>query len=249
MIYAKSPDEIIGMRNACRLAAEVLNAVGKNIAVEITTKELEQIASKKLKVLGVKSAFLGYRGYPGILCISVNEVVIHGIPSRQKLKEGDIVGIDVGVKYNGFYGDTARTFPVGKISADAEKLLNVSEEALYNAIGSCKAGCRVGDISSAIQTTTEKNGFSVVRDFVGHGIGRNLHEDPQIPNYGKAGVGARIPENATLAIEVMINQGDWQVKTLSDKWTVETIDKKLSAHFEHTVLIKKEGAEILTKPE
>ncbi len=247
MIYTKSPDEIIGMRNACRLAAEVLEAVGKNITPGITTKELERVAAKKLKSLGAKSAFFGYRGYPGIICISVNEVVIHGIASSQKLKEGDIVGIDVGVKYNGFYGDTARTFPVGKISADAEKLLSVSEVALYNAIKSCKAGCRVGDISSAIQSTAEKNGFSVVRDFVGHGIGRELHEDPQIPNYGKVGVGPRIPENCCLAIEVMLNQGSWQVRTLSDKWTVETLDKKLSAHFEHTVLVKKEGAEILTK--
>lgn len=247
MIYAKSPDEIIGMRNVCRLTAEVLNAVEKNIAVEITTKELEQVAAKKIKSLGADSAFLGYRGYPGIICISVNEVVIHGIPSRQKLKEGDIVGIDIGVVYNGFYGDMARTYPVGKISAAVEKLLSVSEIALDNAIKSCIAGCRVGDISSAIQFTAEKNGFSVVRDFVGHGIGTELHEDPQIPNYGQAGVGVRIPENATLAIEVMINEGDWRVKILEDNWTVETTDKKLSAHFEHTVLVKKEGCEILTK--
>ncbi|MFA5778701.1 MAG: type I methionyl aminopeptidase [Elusimicrobiota bacterium] len=247
MIYTKSPDEIIGMRNACRLAAEVIEAVGKNITPGITTKELEHAAAKKLKSLGAKSAFLGYRGYPGIICISVNEVVIHGIPSQQKLKEGDIAGIDVGVKYNGFYGDTARTYPVGKISADAEKLLSVSEVALCNAIKSCIAGCRVGDISSAIQTTAEKNGFSVVRDFVGHGIGRDLHEDPQIPNYGKAGVGPRISENSCLAIEVMLNQGDWHVKTLADNWTVETIDKKLSAHFEHTVLVNNACAEILTK--
>jgi len=247
MICTKSPDEIIGMRNACRLAAEVLDAVGKNITPGITTKELEQVAAKKIKSLGAKSAFLGYRGYPGILCISVNEVVIHGIPSPQKLKEGDIVGIDVGVKHNGFCGDTARTYPVGKISADAEKLLKVAEVSLYNAIKSCIAGCRVGDISSAIQTTAEENGFSVVRDFVGHGIGRELHEDPQIPNYGSVGTGSRIPENSCLAIEVMLNQGDWRVKILDDNWTVETIDKKLSAHFEHTVLIKKEGAEILTE--
>jgi len=247
MIYTKSPDEIVGMRAACRLTAEFLKTVGENVTPGRTTKELENIAAKKLKSLGVKSAFLGYRGYPGILCISVNEVVIHGIPSQQNLKEGDIVGLDVGVKYNGFYGDMARTFPVGKISAEAEKLLKISEEALYNAIKSCKAGCRVGDISSAIQTTAEKNGFSVVRDFTGHGIGRNLHEDPPLPNYGKAGIGARIPENSCLAIEVMLNQGDWRVKILDDNWTVETIDKKLSAHFEHTVLVKKEGCEILTE--
>lgn len=247
MIYTKSPDEITGMRDACRRAAEVLSAVGKNITSGITTKELEQVAAKKLKSLGAQSAFLGYRGYPGIICISVNEVVIHGIPSRQKLKEGDIVGIDVGVKYNGFYGDTARTFAVGKISQESGKLLAVSEETLCNAIKSCTAGCRVGDISSAIQMTAEKSGFSVVRDFVGHGIGRDLHEDPQIPNYGKAGSGARIPENCCLAIEVMINQGDRRVKILEDDWTVETIDKKLSAHFEHTVFVNNVCAEILTK--
>ncbi|HAX60971.1 MAG TPA: type I methionyl aminopeptidase [Elusimicrobia bacterium] len=247
MIYTKSPDEIIGMRNACRFAAEVRIAVGQSIRPGITTKELEDVAAKKIKSLGAKSAFLGYRGYPGILCVSVNEVVIHGIPSRQKLKEGDIVGIDVGVKYNGFFGDTAETFPVGKISQEAKKLLSVSEDALCNAIKSCIAGCRVGDISSAIQTTAEENGFSVVRDFVGHGIGRELHEDPQIPNYGSAGIGLRIPENSCLAIEVMLNQGDWHVKILEDDWTVETLDKKLSAHFEHTVLVKKDGCEILTK--
>ena len=159
MIYTKSPDEIVGMRDACRITAEVLNAVGENIAPGITTKDLEQVAAKKIRSFGVESAFLGYRGYPGIICISVNEVVIHGIPSQQKLKEGDIVGIDIGVVYSGFYGDMARTFSVGKISAEASKLLSVSEETLYNAIKSCTAGCRVGDISSVIQMTAEKNGF------------------------------------------------------------------------------------------
>ncbi|OGS46650.1 MAG: type I methionyl aminopeptidase [Elusimicrobia bacterium RIFOXYD2_FULL_34_15] len=246
MIYVKSADEITGMRNACRIVAEVLKETGKNVQPGITTKELESIADKKIKSFGAKSAFLGYRGYPGIICTSVNEVVIHGIPSSQKLKNGDIIGLDVGVLYNGFCGDTAKTFAVGKISDSAEKLLNISELSLKKGLESCSADRRIGDIGSAIQATVEKNGFSVVRDFVGHGIGRNLHEDPQIPNYGKAGSGVRIPENCCLAIEVMINEGTWQVKILDDNWTAVTSDNKLSAHFEHTVLVKREGVEILT---
>src|SRR3989339_384483 len=241
MIYVKSADEITGMRNACRIVAEVLKETGKNVQPGITTKELESIADKKIKSFGAKSAFLGYRGYPGIICTSVNEVVIHGIPSSQKLKNGDIIGLDVGVLYNGFCGDTAKTFAVGKISDSAEKLLNISELSLKKGLESCSADRRIGDIGSAIQATVEKNGFSVVRDFVGHGIGRNLHEDPQIPNYGKAGSGVRIPENCCLAIEVMINEGTWQVKILDDNWTAVTSDNKLSAHFEHTVLVKREG--------
>ncbi|MDD5687330.1 MAG: type I methionyl aminopeptidase [Elusimicrobia bacterium] len=247
MIYVKSEDEISGMRDACHIAAEVLRTVGKNIKVGITTKELENIAKKEIKSLGAISAFLGYRDYPGIICTSVNEVVVHGIPSSQKLKEGDIIGIDVGTVYNGFCGDTAKTYTVGKVSDNAKKLLNVSELSLDNALKNSSANKRIGDISAAIQKTAEENGFSVVRDFVGHGIGRNLHEDPQIPNYGNPGVGTRIPENCCLAIEVMINQGDWQVKVLSDKWTTVTKDNKLSAHFEHTVLVKKDSCEILTK--
>ncbi|MFH1541354.1 MAG: type I methionyl aminopeptidase [Elusimicrobiota bacterium] len=246
MICIKSPDEIIGMRNACRLAAEVLDTVGKNIKLGISTKELETIAAKKIKILGAKSVFLGYHGYPGVICTSVNNVVIHGIPSTQKLKEGDIVGIDVGVILDGFCGDTAKTFTVGRILPEAEKLLSVSELSLKTALGKCRANCRVGDVSGAIQTVVEKNGFSVVRDFVGHGVGRQLHEDPQIPNYGTPGVGLRIPENCCLAVEVMVNQGDWHVKILDDSWTVVTLDEKLSAHFEHTVLVKKDSCEVLT---
>ncbi|MEW6557626.1 MAG: type I methionyl aminopeptidase [Elusimicrobiota bacterium] len=249
MIYAKSADEILGMRQVCRIAVEVLSKVGKSIIPGITTKELENIAEKAIKSFGAKSAFLGYRGFPGIICTSVNEVVIHGIPSEQKLRHGDIIGIDVGIFYNGFYGDTAKTFKVATVSESVKKFLEVSELALSEAIKKCVAGSRIGDISAMIQETAEQNGYSVVRDFVGHGIGRELHEDPQIPNYGRAGVGTRIPENATLAIEVMLNQGSWQVRTLSDKWTVETSDNKLSAHFEHTVLIKKDGCEILTRIE
>lgn len=247
MIDIKSAAEIDGMREACCLAAEVLVLTGKSVAGGITTKELENIAGKKIKSLGAESAFLGYRNYPGIICTSVNEVVVHGIPSSRKLKDGDIVGIDVGVKYGGFYGDTAGTFTAGTVSASAEKFLKITELSLTAAIKVCSAGCRVGDISSAIQVIAEKNGFSVVRDFVGHGIGRNLHEDPQIPNYGMQGTGVRIPENCCLAVEVMINEGAWQTKILSDKWTAVTVDGKLSAHFEHTVLVKKNGCEILTK--
>ncbi|HAM38837.1 MAG: type I methionyl aminopeptidase [Elusimicrobia bacterium RIFOXYC2_FULL_34_12] len=246
MIHVKSAIEIVSMRNACRLAAEVLKETGKNVQIGITTKELENIANKKIKSLGAKSAFFGYRDYPGIICTSVNEVIIHGIPSYRKLNDGDIIGIDVGVVYEGFCGDTAKTFAVGKISENTEKFLKISELSLNKALDNCFAGQRIGDVSSVIQKTAEENGFSVVRDFVGHGIGRNLHEDPQIPNRGKAGIGVRIPESCCLAIEVMINEGTWQVELLSDNWTVITADKKLSAHFEHTVLVKKGGVEILT---
>ncbi|MBN1384950.1 MAG: type I methionyl aminopeptidase [Elusimicrobia bacterium] len=247
MIDVKSAAEIDGMRKACRIAAEVLIETGKNVSIGITTRELENIAGKKIKSLDAKSAFLGYRNYPGIICTSINEVVVHGIPSSQKLKEGDIIGIDVGVKYGGFYGDTAKTFTVGTVSGSTEKLLRIAESSLESAIKDCSAGCRLGDISSVIQKTAEENGFSVVRDFVGHGIGRNLHEDPQVPNYGSRGTGLRIPENCCLAIEVMINEGMWQIKILPDQWTAVTSDGKLSAHFEHTVLVKKNGCEILTK--
>lgn len=247
MIDVKSAAEIDGMREACRLAAEVLALTGSSVSVGITTKELENIAGKKIKSFGAESAFLGYRNYPGIICTSINEAVVHGIPSSMKLKNGDIVGIDVGVKYGGFYGDTAGTFKSGTVSASAEKLLKIAELSLTDAIKACFAGCRVGDISSTIQEIAEKNGFSAVRDFVGHGIGRNLHEDPQIPNYGAKGTGVRIPEGCCLAVEVMINEGAWQTKILSDRWTAVTIDGRLSAHFEHTVLVKKDGCEILTK--
>lgn len=249
MIYVKSASEVAGMRDACRLAAEVLTETGKNVSVGITTKELENVARKKIKALDAKSAFLGYRNYPGVICTSVNEVVVHGVPSSRKLKDGDIVGIDIGVKYGGFYGDTAKTFAAGKIPDNAKKLLETAKLSLTEALENCFAVCRLGDISSAIQKTAERNGFSVVRDFVGHGIGRNLHEDPQIPNYGNAGTGPRLPENCCLAVEVMINEGTSQIKILSDKWTAVTFDSKLSAHFEHTILVKKNGCEILTKYE
>lgn len=247
MIMVKSEKEICSMRASCKIAAEVLEKVGKRIAVGVSTKDLENIAVKEIKSLGAKSMCLGYRGFPGVICTSVNDVVVHGIPSaKKKLKEGDIISLDVCVIYEGFCGDVANTYPVGSISSGAKKLMAVASESLNNAINKCTAGCRVGDISQAIQLTVEKAGFSASRDFTGHGIGRFLHEDPVIPNYGRAGAGVRIPENACLAIEAMIHQGGWQIRILPDQWTAVTLDGKAAAHFEHTVLVKKTGAEILT---
>jgi methionyl aminopeptidase len=247
MIIVKSEAEIRHMREAGHVAAAVLGEVGKNIFPGVTTKVLAGIAAGKIKALGATSACLGYHGYPGVICVSRNNVVVHGIPSDdEKLVSGDIVDIDVSVRYKGFCGDVSKTYPVGKISASAARLLACSSAALDSALAACSAGKRVGDISSAMQETSEKGGYSVVRDFTAHGIGRDLHEDPQIPNYGRRGTGPRIPEGCCLALEVMVNEGCWQVDILSDGWTAITCDGKLSAHFEHTVLVTKSGNEILT---
>lgn len=246
MIIVKSSEEIRKIRDASRVAAQVLEAVGRGVKPGVTTKELERIAAKKIKALRAKSASLGYKGYPGVICISVNSEIVHGIPSDRKLNAGDIVSIDVCVRYKGYCGDTAKTFPVGSISPQSTRLLNTAAKALHDGIDVCRGGVRVGDISSAIQTAAETQGFSVSRDFTGHGIGKELHEDPQIPNYGQKGTGPRIPENCCLAVEVMMNEGDWKIIMEEDNWTAVTADGKLSAHFEHTVLVKKTGAEILT---
>ena len=247
MIMVKSEKEISAMRASSKIAARVLNEVGNHIVVGINTKNLENIAAKEIRHLGARSVCLGYKGFPGVICTSVNDVIVHGIPStKEKLKEGDIIAVDVCIIYEGFCGDVTKTYPVGRISPEAKKLLAVTSESLNNAIKKCMAGCRVGDISQAIQSTVETAGFSASRDFTGHGIGRSLHEDPVIPNYGQAGTGTRIPENVCLAVESMIHQGGWQIKLLPDKWTAVTLDGKLAAHFEHTILVKKNSAEILT---
>ena len=235
------------MIKAGNIVGEVLESIKGMIQSGMTTKEIELFADSRIKALGGKPAFKGYRGYPASICTSVNDEVVHGIPSSRKLKEGDIISVDLGVYYDGFYGDAAITAPVGKIDSETEALLRVTEEALDLGIGNAVEGNRVFDISYAIQSHAEKNGLSVVRTFVGHGIGRELHEEPQIPNYGAPGKGPRLKEGMTLAIEPMVNAGTYEVRILGDGWTAVTIDGKKSAHFEHTVLVTSGKPEILTK--
>ncbi len=247
MIIIKTADEINKIAKACKIVAETLEELKLQVKPGITTKEIEKIAQEKIVKRGGTPAFKGYRGYPASICTSVNNQVVHGIPSGLRLKEGDILGIDLGVLLDGFYGDGAVTLPVGKISHLAEKLLKVTEEALYIGIDKATPKNRVLDISSAIQNHVEKNGFSVVRALVGHGIGMSLHEEPQVPNFGTAGHGPKLKKGMTIAIEPMVNAGSYEVTILGDKWTVVTLDNGLSAHFEHTVAITENGAEILTK--
>jgi methionyl aminopeptidase len=235
------------MAAASRIVVETLEEIKKIVSPGITTKALDDLAESYILAKGAHPAFKGYRGYPASLCASVNEQVVHGIPSSAKIREGDIISLDIGVYYKGFYGDAAVTLPVGKISRQARKLLSVTEKALDVGIAEASAGRRLSDISSAIQQCAESEGFSVVRNFVGHGIGRDLHEEPQIPNYGKPGDGPRLVEGMTLAIEPMVNAGSWEVSILKDGWTAVTKDRCLSAHFEHTVAITKNGPDILTK--
>ncbi|MBI4709985.1 MAG: type I methionyl aminopeptidase [Nitrospirae bacterium] len=250
MIVLKSQDEIERMAEACRIAAEALEEIRKMIAPGITTMELDKFAESFIVSRSAAPAFKGYRGYPASLCTSVNEQVVHGIPSMTRLKPGDIVSLDLGVYYRGFYGDTAATFPVGYVSNTAKKLIAVTAEALNAGIESAVIGNYVFDISSAVQKYVEENRFSVVRNFVGHGIGRELHEEPQIPNFvpnSREGMGAAIMEGMTLAIEPMVNAGTWEVSILDDGWTAVTKDGSLSAHFEHTVAVTKNGPKALTK--
>jgi len=249
MIIIKSKDEIERMAEACRIVAETLLALKEMAEVGITTKELDRVAEDFIIKKGASPAFKGYRGYPASICASVNEEVIHGIPSQRRLKEGDIVGIDLGVLYNGFYGDAAITVAIGKVSPIAERLMRVTESALYRGIERAVEGARVSDISNAIQSCVEQEGFSVVRMFTGHGIGRALHEEPQVPNFGPPGRGPRLREGMTLAIEPMVNAGRYDVQILDDGWTVVTKDRTLSAHFEHTVAITGSGPRVLTKIE
>ncbi len=247
MIILKSQEEIEKMARACLIVAKTLDYLKNMVRPGITTKEVERLADDYIRDSGGISAFKGYRGYPASICTSVNDEVIHGIPSQRVLEEGDILGVDLGVYKDGFYGDAARTFPVGKIHNNAERLLKVAEEALYLGIENAKEGNRISDISNAIQKHVELNGFSVVRAFVGHGIGRDLHEDPQVPNFGLPGRGPRLRAGMTLAIEPMVNEGGHEVVILDDQWTAVTMDGGLSAHYEHTVLVTSGKPEILTK--
>ncbi len=252
MIIIKSKREIELMRESNRIAGGVIRVIAENIKPGITTLELDKIAERYIISEGAVPAFKGYKlhdsqkGFPGSICASVNDEVVHGIPGSYVLKEGDILSVDVGTLKNGFYGDTAYTFPVGEISDKAKELLRVTREALYIGIDQARPKNRIGDISFAIQSYVEKHGFSVVREYVGHGIGRSLHEDPQVPNYGRRGVGPLLRQNMTIAIEPMVNIGTYEVKVKSNGWTVATKDGSLSAHFEHTIVIGPDGPEILS---
>ncbi|HAA90110.1 MAG: Methionine aminopeptidase [Thermoanaerobacterales bacterium 50_218] len=246
MIILKTPSEVPYLRKAGKIVAMTLQELEKYIRPGVTTGELNKIADDFIRRSGARPAFLGYHGFPGSICTSVNNEVVHGIPGERKLKSGDIISIDVGAIYEGYCGDAAATFPVGEISPEVQHLLEVTKKALYLGIEQAVPGNRIGDISAAIQTFVEANGYSVVRDFVGHGIGRNMHEDPQVPNFGKPGHGPRIRPGLAIAIEPMVNMGTHEVMVLTDGWTVVTRDGSLSAHFEHSVLVTKGQPEILT---
>ena len=246
MIVCKSPREIEQMRRANVLVAEVLAELASMVKPGVTTAELDAAAERLVRAAGAEPAFKGYRGYPATLCASVNDEVVHGIPGDRAVSEGDIISLDMGVKLDGFYGDSAVTVPVGQVSDDVQRLLRVTQEALQKGISQVRLGGRVSDIGHAIQEHVEAAGFSVVREFVGHGIGAQLHEEPQIANYGEPGRGPRLAEGMTLAIEPMVNMGKPAVKVLSDGWTAVTKDGSLSAHFEHTVAVTKDGPLILT---
>lgn len=236
------------MRKAGRVVRQILDLLHEVVKPGISTQDLDRIAEEKLKELGAKSAFKGYHGYPAVLCASVNEEVVHGIPSAKRiLKEGDIVSVDFGAFVEGYCGDSATTIPVGKVSAEAEKLMKVTEQSLYAAIDVVKPGAHLGDVGYAVQKVVEDAGFSVVRDFVGHGIGSAMHEDPQVPNFGQPGRGLKLKAGMVIAIEPMVNVGGYDVTVLKDGWTAVTSDKSLSAHFEHTVAVTADGARILTE--
>lgn len=248
MIPIKSPDEIKKITRASEIVAEALITLKQVVAPGTTTKELEQIAEEVIKSRGGIPAFKGYIGYPASICASVNDEVVHGIPSIDVvLREGDLISIDLGVIYQGYIGDAAITIAVGRVSKETERLIRVTEEALYKGIKEAMVNKRVGDISYAIQKHVETHGYSVVRSFVGHGVGKSLHEEPQIPNFGYPGKGPKLKEGMTLAIEPMVNAGSYEVVIMKDGWTAKTADGSLSAHFEHTVLITRNGPEILTK--
>ena len=250
MIVLRTAKEIDAMRKACIISAEALQIAGEAVKPGITTYEIDQIAYRYIKKQGAEPNFLNYNGYPATACISINDEVIHGIPSKTRvLKEGDIVSIDLGAKIDGYNGDNAATFACGVISDEAKRLCDATRESLYKGIEQAVAGGRIGDIAYAIQSYCEERGFSVVREYTGHGVGTNLHEDPSVPNYGTPGRGQRLLPGMTLAIEPMINMGTKAIKCLPDGWTVKTLDGKLSAHFEHTVAITPDGPVILTRPE
>jgi methionyl aminopeptidase len=249
MVYLRDRDEIEAIRSAARLVGQTLVMLGREIRPGITTGELDRLAESFIRDHGARPAFKGYRGFPASICPSVNDEVVHAIPGRYRLHEGDIVGIDVGVEKNGYYGDAACTFPVGEVEDQVERLLRVTREALMLGVAQAKAGNRIGDISHAVQSHAERHGYSVVRALVGHGIGREMHEEPQVPNFGPPERGPRLMVGQVLAIEPMVNAGSPEVMTRADGWTVVTKDGSLSAHFEHTVAVGAQGPEVLSDPE
>src|SRR5690606_3395656 len=247
MIICKTPRELEIMREAGRIVALTHQELRKTLQPGITTRELDTIAESFIKQHGAYPSFKGYNGFPGSVCVSVNEELVHGIPGDRILKDGDIISIDIGAKVNGYHGDSAWTYSVGNIDMETQKLLDVTEKSLYLGLEEAKPGVRLSNISHAIQTYVESNGFSIVREYVGHGVGQNLQEDPQIPHYGPPNTGPRLKPGMVLAIEPMVNAGSRYVKTLADNWTVVTVDGKKCAHFEHTIAITEAGYEILTK--
>ena len=249
MMSAKSSRELDIMREAGRIVAQTHEAVKQAIEPGITTRELDAVADKVIRAAGAFPSFMGYNGYPAAICTSVNEELVHGIPGNRRLAEGDIISVDIGALYRGYHGDSAWTYPVGRISPEVAELLQVTEESLFAGIRMAVVGNRLSDISHAVQELVEARGFSIVRDYVGHGIGSDMHEEPQIPNYGPPGKGPRLRPGMALAIEPIVNAGVPEVRTLSDDWTVVTVDGKRCAHFEHTVAIVEDGAaRILTLP-
>jgi methionyl aminopeptidase len=247
-VISKSWRELQSMHRACTIVVETLEVLARAAVAGTTTRDLDTLSRERILKAGAKPAFLGYRGYPATLCVSVNEEVVHGIPGPRKLKDGDIVSLDLGCIVDGFYGDSARTVAVGRVTPEAERLMKVTEEALHQGIAMCHPGKRIGDIGHAVQQHAEANGYSVVRDFVGHGIGTKLHEEPKVPNYGPPGRRERLVPGMCLAIEPMVNVGGPDVRTLDDDWTAVTLDGKLSAHFELSVAVTEQGPWILSEP-
>jgi methionyl aminopeptidase len=247
-VFIKSPQELEKMRAVNRVVSTILDVLCEAAKPGVTTWDLNEVAEREIQRHKVKSAFLGYMGYPAVLCTSVNSVVVHGIPRKDEvLAEGDIIGIDFGVFKEGYCGDSARTIGVGKVSAEAQQIIDVTRKALELGIEQARPGNRIGDIGAAVQAYVEENGYSVVRDFVGHGIGQKMHEDPPVPNYGLPGRGLRIKPGLVLAIEPMVNAGSHDVEVLPDRWTAVTKDRRLSAHFEHSVAITDDGPEVLSR--
>ena len=249
MISLKSPREIEAMRRAGRITAQARALAGSMVAPGVTTLEIDKAVRRFIESQGAKPSFLGYSGFPGSACISVNEEVIHGIPGPRVLKEGDIVSIDVGAFIDGVHGDCAATYPCGKVSDEAKKLIEVTQQSFWEGIKFARPGQRVSDISHAVQQYVESHGCSVVRDFIGHGVGAKLHEAPEVPNFGPAGRGPRLLPGMTIAVEPMVNAGDWRVKVLKDGWTTVSLDGSLTAHYENTILITEDGPEVLTVTE
>jgi methionyl aminopeptidase len=249
-IELKAAPELAAMREAGAIVASILDLVSKAALPGVSTLELDRIARQELASRGAKSAFLGYHGFPAALCVSINSEVVHGIPSAKRvLRQGDLCSLDFGCIVRGYYADAAVTVGVGKVAAEAQRLMDVTKQSLDKAIDAMAPGARLGDVSAAVQKHVEAAGFSVVRDFVGHGIGRALHEDPPVPNFGKAGTGMRLNPGLVLAVEPMVNAGGPEVKTLDDGWTAVTQDGELSAHFEHSIAVTQDGCEVLTKQE